>query len=113
LHDTGETAAEAQRRTEALAAMRLIARAVVDATRTSRPVRFPFWEDLAASPAVEALKQGSGAPAELARKMAWGTPEPLPGWRLTYVTTLVEVRFALTDERDPCGFTYSSTDPQV
>jgi hypothetical protein len=113
LHDTAETAAEAERRSEALRAMRLIARAIVMATGDSRPARFPSWEALASSPAVETLKQGSGAAAELARKMAWGTTEPLPGWRVSYVATLLDVRFALADERDPCGFTYSSADPQV
>jgi hypothetical protein len=113
LHDVGESDAEAQRRIEALGAMRLIARAVVAFTGNSRPARFPSWEALAASPAVDMSKQGSGAIAELARKMAWGSAEPLPGWRLSYVATLVDVRFALADERDPCGFTYSSADPQV
>lgn len=113
LHDTRESDAEADRRIEALRAMRLIAYAVSTTAGRGRHARFPSWAALAASPVVESLRNGSGTAAELARRIAWGSGEPLPGWRLSYAVTVADVRFALTDERDPCGFTYASTDPQV
>ncbi len=113
LHDTAETPAEAARRLDALRAMRLIATVVSSAAGRDRFARFTSWAALASSPAVESLRQGAGPAAELANRIAWGSAEPLPGWRLAYATTIAEVRYALTDERDPCGFTYRSTDPQV
>ncbi len=114
LHDTNETAVEAQRRTEALVAMRLISSIVADAAvGAPRLGSFPAWDALAGLPAVAVLRNGSGPAAEVARRIDWGGAEPLPGWGIAYVTTRTDVRFALTDLRDPCGFSYSSTDPQV
>ena len=110
LHDENETPAEGARRAEALAAMRMILYVVADRDWLNR---YPRWEDLAASPPVVRLRANSGPAGELARKIAWGTPEPLPGWGIAYVASRYDVRFSLTDLRDPCGFTYSSVDPNV
>lgn len=114
LHDSSETAVEAQRRAEALIAMRLIASVVAGAAAGSpRLGVFPAWDALANLAAVAALRNGSGPAADLARRMDWGGAEPLPGWGIAYVATRTDVRFAMTDLRDPCGFSYSSTDPHV
>ena len=114
LHDTNESAIEAERRIEALATMRLIAHLVARPEGSRRqPGPFPSWAALPSSPRLEALRTASGAAADLARKVQWGTREPLPGWSITYVATLTDVAFTMTDERDPCRFTYSSADPLV
>ena len=117
LHDTGETSAEKARRTEALAAMRMIGY-VVGKTPVLLPSRLT-WQRLAASPVVDELRGMDGAVGDLARKMAWGDIEPLPGWRITWMqapATLqapTTILFALTDHRDPCMFRYSSNDPDI
>jgi hypothetical protein len=109
LHQENETAGEAARRTEALAAMRMIDYALQDRL----PRAYPRWEDFSDLPVVARLRAAPGPAGELARKIAWGAPEPLPGWGIAYVLSDFEVRFSLTDMRDPCGFTYSSRDPNV
>jgi hypothetical protein len=111
LHGGDESAAEAARREEALAAMRLIVGVVQQSARPQRA--YPTWEALADSTLVSGLREMAGPAGELARKIQWGTSEPLPGWGIAYVAARVEVRFALTDLRDPCGFTLSSMDPRV
>ena len=110
LHGENESAAEAARRIEALAAMRLIDYVV----EARAPLTgFPEWEELSTSPVVASLQGGGGPGGALARKLAWGSPQPLPGWGIAYVATRTDVRFSLTDLRDPCGFTYTSMDPEV
>ena len=113
LHDANETEAERQRREEALAAMRMIDYVLTRPT-TRPPV--PRWENLAKSPAVASLRGMTGPVGDLARRIAWGEPEPLPGWGISFIPFMgvpPDVRFALTDLRDPCAFTYSSQDPNV
>ncbi len=112
-HDTNETTAEAERRVEALRAMRVIAFVVTSTMSGARQTAFPSWPALASSPAVTALRNRSGEAAELARKIEWGSREPLPGWGIAYAASTTDVRFALTDLRDECGFTYTSTDARV
>jgi hypothetical protein len=111
LHGSNETPAEGQRRLEALNAMRLIY-GLLDKVPVSM-FGYPSWETLARSKAVADLKNAPGTAGELARTIQWGASEPLPGWRLSYETTLTSVDFALTDATDPCSFTYSSRDPIV
>jgi hypothetical protein len=106
LHGRDETEAERQRRAEAFAAVRLIA-GLLERVPVS-PLGYPDWQTLARSKAVMDLRSGTGAAAELARKIQWGDAEPLPGWTLTYVRSQFRVRFALSDSRDPCGFSYDS-----
>ena len=107
LHGVNETAAERERRLEALAAMRLIYGLLERVPVNERG--FPDWVTLSRSKAVADLKGVN----VLAMKIQWGTSEPLSGWRLRYEAGLANVAFALTDARDPCGFTYSSRDPDV
>ncbi len=111
LHGDGETAAETTRRTEALAAMRMI-----DEVLGSFPglrSEAPGWQELVQSTGVKRLQGQPGAVGDLARKIRWGSSEPLPGWGIAYVPGRIDARYALTDLRDPCGFTYSSGDPDV
>ena len=121
LHGDGETAAEYQRRSDAFGAMHMIDRVLMMASGPGR--RAPSWEQLGASGAAAALRGLPGPVGDLARRFRWGEGEPLPGWSILYVRprdvlgqgvpAAAGVRFALRDERDPCGFTYSSEDPQV
>jgi hypothetical protein len=107
LHGADETPAEQQRRREALSAVRLIY-GLLERVPVN-PRGYPDWDTLARSKAVADLKSTNA----LAKKMQWGTSEPLPGWRITYEAGGTIVRFALTDTTDPCSFTYSSDDPDV
>ena len=108
LHGSQETVAERRRRDDALAAMRLID-GVLQTFPTGRR-ESPRWEEVAESTAVTRLRsQGN----DLASRIQWGTNEPLPGWGIAWVTSQTRSRFALIDLRDPCGFVYSSQDPEV
>jgi hypothetical protein len=111
LHGPNETPAEAQRRIDALNAMRLIY-GLLDKVPVSM-FGYPSWETLARSKAVADLKNAPGPAGDLAKTIEWGSSEPLPGWRLSYEAALTSVVFALTDATDPCGFTYSSRDAVV
>ena len=108
LHGRDETDAERQRRVDAFLAMHLIA-SLLERVPVSI-FGYPDWVTLARSKAVSDLQNGAGATAELARKIQWGDAEPLPGWNITYLRSTLRVRFALTDSRDPCGFSYDSDD---
>ena len=107
LHDEEETSVEAARRDDALETLRLIDSVL------SVPTRDRTWETLARSTAVAELRSAAGPKGDLARKVQWGSSEPLPGWGLAYVTSGGVVRYALTDLRDPCAFAYSSADPDL
>jgi hypothetical protein len=115
LHGENEAPEEAARREEALAAARLIFQ-VLDMVwpkgfGLSTPP--PTWESFATAPGIERLKKAPGQTGELASRIAWGTSEPLPGWGIAYVANPTDIRLALVDLRDPCGFSYSSLDPDV
>jgi hypothetical protein len=109
LHSGFELRAERVRRDEALAAMRLInslaANRVPGQART-----YLSWDEIGRSEALASLRGTGGAMGDLARKIQWGSDEPLPGWRLHYVAATDGYAFSLTDVRDACGFTYSSND---
>jgi hypothetical protein len=108
LHGRDETDSERQRRVDAFLAMHLIA-SLLERVPVSI-FGYPDWQTLARSKAVNDLQTGAGPSAELAQKIQWGDPEPLPGWDLAYARSQLWVRFALTDSRDPCGFSYDSDD---
>lgn len=115
LHDNRETSAEKERRTEALAAMRMIGYVV---SRTPAVPLRTGWQRLASSHLVGELRAMDGPVGDLARKIAWGDREPLPGWRITWVQVPATLHdpttvFGLTDDRDPCRFKYRSNDPEV
>jgi hypothetical protein len=116
LHGNAETAVEKERRTEALAAMRMIDHVFAQGIALSPSLT---WERLASQPGVGDLKRMDGRVGALANKLAWGASEPLPGWRISWVQapqTLqnpAAILFALTDVRDSCRFRYSSNDPDV
>lgn len=112
LHGNNETAVEAARRSEALAAMRLIYQ-VLESLMQRPFVPLPAWDSLGDAAQVAVLRRRPDALGDLARKIQWGASEPLPGWGIAYVARGAEIRFALIDLRDPCGFSYSSTDPDV
>jgi hypothetical protein len=108
LHGDGESTMEALRRNAALDAMRLI-----DQALSSPSLRDRSWDGLGRSSVVGELLSKNGVMGDLARRIQWGSPEPLSGWGLAYVVNGALVRYALTDLTDPCSFAYSSADPQV
>ena len=110
LHGEMETQVQAQRRGEALDAADLINR-VLDRQPPDMP--YPTWEELAKSPFIASLRGMASKRAELARKMGWGTEQPLPGWQIHYAAAQNSYAFSLTDMRDPCQFTFSSNDTGV
>ena len=111
-HGPNETEVERERRLEAFTAMHLIyyVLELVPTYPTGRG--YPDWQTLARSNAVAVLKKRPGRTGELASKMQWGTPEPLPGWQIQYVSG-ISVAYSLRDLNDPCSFTLSSNDPKV
>ena len=110
LHGQNESPVQAQRREEALDATDVINRVL---ERSPRAAAFPTWEALAKSAPVMSLRETIGRRGELARKMAWGTDQPLPGWRIHYVAAQDRYAFSLTDIRDACQFTFASNDTGV
>ena len=106
------------RRDEALKAVKMIV-AAVRAQRAPRlpsmPPRSPVptWESLGNSPAIGTWMTDGGPMGELARKIRWGSNEPLPGWRMHWVSTEDSYAFALTDMRDNCGYSYSADEREV
>ena len=80
--------------------------------RSSWPA-VPSWEEVAQSNVVASFRAEQGSRGDLARRIEWGASAPLPGWRMSWRTIGVEPLYALTDLRDPCGFTLSSQDLRV
>jgi hypothetical protein len=112
LHAGLESAPEARRRDEALAAARMI-NTLAGNRLPNRPPVYLTWQQIADSPQLASLR-GTGGPAgDLVRKIRWGTDEPLPGWAIHYVSSENGYAFSLTDTRDPCLFTYASNDRGV
>ena len=109
LHGESETEVQAQRRNEALDAADLINRVI----ERRRGTAYPKWETFAKSPMVTQYLGMAGARGDLARKIMWGSDQPLPGWQIHYVAAEDGYAFSLTDIRDPCQFTLSTNDTQV
>jgi hypothetical protein len=109
LHMGLENPVEVRRREDALAAARLINMAMERGGRlpNQQPV-YQTWEELASSTTVASLRGMGGPLGDVARRMAWGSDEPLSGWEIHHVTRQGAYAFSLTDIRDPCGFTYYS-----
>jgi len=119
LHGASESADDRARRQEALAAMRMI-----DWVASTQPTLYPpgvTWAQLADFAAVKKLQGMDGPVGDLARRLGWGAPEPLPGWAMEWriapalprLPPMPLLAFALTDLRDPCKFSYSSADRDV
>jgi hypothetical protein len=104
LHMGLETPAEVRRREDALTAAHLINMAMERGTR----LPYPTWEELASSPTVASLRGMGGPQGDVARRVQWGSEEPLPGWEIHHVRRENAYAFSLTDTRDPCAFTYYS-----
>jgi hypothetical protein len=111
LHGPAETPAEAQRRDEALTAVRVITQALARPSFSRAP--YPDWEELADSQAVLRLRGLRGRDGDVARSMNWGAAEPLPGWRIHYLAAVNGYAVSLTDTRDGCSFTYHANDTSL
>jgi hypothetical protein len=109
LHGESETDMQAQRRIDALDAADLINRLLEVWPRGG----YPTWDSFGDSPRVDAYRGMAGKRADLVRKIAWGSDEPLPGWRIHYVATEDSYAFSLTDSRDPCQLTFTSNEGGV
>jgi hypothetical protein len=107
LHGPGETDVQKQRRLEALDTVDLIVR-ILD--RRPRNSAYPEWEALGESPMVNSYRGMAGKRGDLARRIRWGTDEPLPGWSIHYMAEQDDYAFSLTDLRDPCEFTFAAND---
>ena len=112
LHAGLESAAEARRREEALGAARMINN-LAGSRLPNRPPTYLTWQQIGDSPQLASLRGMGGPAGDLARKIRWGTDEPLPGWSIHYVVSEQGYAFSLTDTRDPCLFTYASNDRGV
>lgn len=112
LHNTlEESPAERERRNAAMAAMRMIDWVRLQGGATG--LRRSYWTVMANTDAVQRLKRMDGRVGELARRMAWGDDEPLPGWRIQFLDSWIAPAYSLTDTRDPCKLVYRSTDQEV
>jgi hypothetical protein len=98
---------QAQRREEAVDGVDLINRML---QRRPAGTAYPKWDEIAGSPMLGQFRTAPGGWGDLARRMEWGTAEPLPGWRIHYVAAQDTYAFSLTDTRDPCRFTFASND---
>ena len=113
LHQEGsEAQAERARREEALQATRLINTVTAQNQRFGSK-RYLAWSEIADSGALATLRSDGGPMGQLVRKIRWGTPEPLPGWNMHFVTSGDAYAFRLRDVRDPCGFAYLSDESGV
>jgi hypothetical protein len=110
LHGENETRVQQQRREDATDAADLINRII---SRRPRGSAYPTWENLTKSRELDTLRGIAGRRGDLARKMAWGTEQPLPGWLIHYVAAENGYAFSLTDMRDPCQLTLSSDDTGI
>src|SRR3989442_9277429 len=87
LHQEGsEAQAERARREEALQATRLINTVTAQNQRFGSK-RYLAWPEIADSGALATLRSDGGPMGQLVRKIRWGTPEPLPGWNMHFVTS--------------------------
>ena len=110
LHGPQETEAERGRRTDAVAAMRMIDWVMQQHGLTRLHT---VWWVMGNLSAVITLKGTDGRVGELATRISWGGGEPLPGWRLTLSRSLSSNDYWLIDTRDPCALKLMSTDPEV
>jgi hypothetical protein len=101
---------QASRRVEATDGVDLINRIL---ERHPSGTAYPTWTELAKLPRIASLRGFAGPAGDLARKMAWGTDQPLPGWRVHYVAAQDGYAVSLTDLRDPCQLTLASNDTGV
>jgi hypothetical protein len=108
LHTGLESPGEVRRREEALAVARMIDSLMGRPRLPNQAARYPTWDELATSTIVSTLRGMGGPTGELARKIHWGSSEPLPGWRMRHLATDDGYAFSLTDTRDPCGLAYYS-----
>jgi len=115
LHGENETRVQQQRRHDAIDSADLINRVLERSHRGG--VAYPGWDDLAKSRALEVYRQMPrtvpGGLGDLARKIEWGTEQPLPGWQIHYVAAQEAYAFSLTDLRDPCQLTIASNDTRL
>ena len=107
LHGDSESRVQQQRREDAVDGVDLINR-ILD--RTPRDVDYPRWEALAKSPGITSYRGMAGRRGDLARRIEWGTDQPLPGWRIHYVASGRAYALSLTDIRDPCQLTVATND---
>jgi hypothetical protein len=102
LHESGELPRDAQRRRQALTAVRIIN------TVQSINRQFVTLAQLANSSAMQSMRSESGQNGATARAMRFDGDELLPGWRVHFVLGSDSYAISLRDSRDPCGFTYWS-----
>ena len=107
LHGESESRVQQQRREDAIDGADVINQIL---ERNRRDAAYPTWDALAKSPLVASYRGMPGRAGDLARRMQWGTDQPLPGWRIHYVAGENAYALSLTDIRDPCQLTIATND---
>ncbi len=110
LHGPSETAAQAQRRREALTAARNINNIQANQPGAVKGQYFRY-DQLASSPF--ALKMPESNSDVLRRISLKPGTDILPNWQLTLDVTEKGYWFMIKDKADPCGFTYISNQDGV
>jgi hypothetical protein len=57
------------------------------------------------------LRDYVGPLRDWAEAIAWGRPEPIPGWRIRWTIDSGRYTFSLIDLLDPCAFEVRAADP--
>ena len=105
LHATGESADQAARRREALAATRTINNLQFNQSN-SKPRVFFTHAQLADSPWAASMRANLN---ESSKRISFSPDaDILPGWKLTRDVTPDGYWFSIKDTTDPCGFAYIS-----
>jgi len=73
-----------------------------------KPQPYLGWDVLGGSTTIAMWKTDGGPSGELARKVRWGSSEPLPAWRIHWLNDDDQYAFTLTDMCDANGFAYVS-----
>jgi hypothetical protein len=81
---------------------------LVPRTPGRKPQPYLGWDAIGASTTIAMWKTDGGPSGDLARNVRWGADEPLPGWRMHWMSDADHYAFTLTDMCDATGFAYVS-----
>src|SRR5688500_14556918 len=105
LHGTGEAPEQAQRRREAIAAMRAVN--TLQAAHAGSTGQYARHDELLATAEGQRMKTSAN---EIIRRIALDPSQDiLPGWKLTLDVSQKGYWFMIKDTTDPCGYTYFTT----
>ena len=108
LHRGGESAAERQRRADALTAVNFINSAESSARRTGG-----YRQLSELSPFLAPHRSDGGRLGGVARQMRFDSDEVLPGWKAQLVVNADAYMLMMRDTTDPCGYGLASSDDGI